>query len=130
MIPQINKFNLNFPHPNEANEDGLLAWGGDLQPERLLHAYRNGIFPWFSKHDPILWFSPTPRLIMELDEFKISKSLKKSMHKFTYKFDSNFSQVIYSCSTKQRNGKNDTWIQPSMIKAYTELHKLGIAHSI
>lgn len=130
MIAQINKFQYKFPHPSEANEDGLLAWGGDLNPKRLIYAYENGIFPWYSKYDPILWFSPNPRLIMELNDFKLSKSLKKSLKKFTYKFDSNFQEVIHNCAIKQRKGQTDTWIQSDIIKAYRELHKMGIAHSI
>ena len=80
MINQLNKYSLVFPHPDDANEDGILAWGGDLNPTRLIRAYQNGIFPWYSKDDPIIWWSPDPRLIMELDDFKISKSLKKSMN--------------------------------------------------
>jgi len=82
MIPKISKYSLTFPHPNDANEDGIVAWGGDLSPSRLIRAYQNGIFPWYSAGDPILWWSPDPRLIMELDDFKMSRSLKKSMKKF------------------------------------------------
>jgi len=94
MIPQLNKYDLNFPHPNEANQDGILAWGGDLSPSRLIRAYQNGIFPWYNEEDPIIWWSPNPRLIMELNELKISKSLKKSIKKFEYKFDMNFKTVM------------------------------------
>ena len=130
MIPQISKHSLNFPHPSSANEDGILAWGGDLTPSRLIRAYQNGIFPWYGKDEPILWWSPTPRLIMELDDFKLSRSLKKSIKKFTYKFDSNFSQVIRSCATIQRNNQNGTWIQADIIAAFEELHAMGVAHSI
>ncbi len=130
MIPQINKYNLKFPHPSSANEDGIVAWGGDLTPSRLIRAYQNGIFPWYSKDDPILWWSPNPRLIMELDDFKISRSLKKSIKKFEYKFDTNFSQVIRNCGTTPRNTQNGTWIQPDIIEAFEALHGMGIAHSI
>jgi len=130
MIPQLNKYDLSFPHPNQANEDGILAWGGDLNPSRLIKAYQNGIFPWYSKDDPILWWSPDPRLILELEEFKISKSLKKSIKKFDYKFDTNFLQVMHNCAIIKRNGQDSTWIQKEIIDAYTELHALGIAHSI
>ena len=130
MIPQINKKTIGFPHPHSADEDGLLAWGGDLDPQRIIHAYQNGIFPWYSKDDPILWWSPNPRLIMEINEFKLSKSLKKSLKKFTYKFDTNFEDVIYNCSIKQRKSQNESWIQKEIIEAYTKLNKLGIAHSI
>ncbi|MDQ7045716.1 MAG: leucyl/phenylalanyl-tRNA--protein transferase [Sulfurimonas sp.] len=130
MIPQINKEKLEFPHPSQADEDGILAWGGDLNPYRLIIAYQNGIFPWYSKNDPILWWSPNPRLIMELDDFKLSKSLKKSLKKFTYKFDTNFEEVMNKCRMKQRKGQNGTWIQEDIIKAFSELKTLDIAHSI
>ena len=130
MIPQINKHSLNFPHPSSANEDGIVAWGGDLTPSRLIRAYQNGIFPWYSKNDPILWWSPSPRLIMELDDFKLSRSLKKNIKKFDYKFDSNFSQVIRNCGTAPRNDQNGTWIQPDIIDAFEELHGMGIVHSV
>lgn len=130
MIPQLNKYDLNFPDPNNANEDGIVAWGGDLNPTRLIRAYQNGIFPWYSKDDPIIWWSTNPRLIMEFDDFKISKSLKKSMKKFEYKFDTNFKNVMLKCSTVPRNDQNGTWIQGDIIEAYTTLNAMGIAHSI
>ena len=130
MIPQLNKYDLTFPDANEANEDGILVWGGDLNPSRLLRAYQNGIFPWYSKDDPILWWSPNPRLIMELDDFKLSKSLKKSMHKFTYKFDSNFTQVMKECKSAPRDNQHGTWISDEIIEAYSTLHDMGIAHSV
>jgi leucyl/phenylalanyl-tRNA--protein transferase len=130
MIPQLNKYQLTFPHPNDADEEGILAWGGDLSPSRLIRAYQNGIFPWYSKGDPILWWSPDPRLIMELDDFKISKSLKKSMKKFEYRFDTAFEQVMHECKNIYRPDQPGTWIQDEVIEAYTELHGMGIAHSI
>jgi len=130
QIPELNKFSLSFPHPNEANEDGILAWGGDLNPSRLFRAYQSGIFPWYSKDDPIIWWSPNPRLIMELDDFKLSRSLKKNMKKFTYKFDTNFVEVMRKCSTAQREGQNGTWISEDIIEAYSVLYGQGIAHSI
>lgn len=130
MIYQLNKYSLVFPHPNDANEDGILAWGGDLNPSRLIRAYQNGIFPWYSSGDPIIWWSPNPRLIMELDDFKISKSLKKSMKKFTYKFDSCFEQVMRECKDINRNDQLGTWISEDIIEAYSELHGMGLAHSI
>ncbi|MEA2090974.1 MAG: leucyl/phenylalanyl-tRNA--protein transferase [Campylobacterota bacterium] len=129
-IPQLNKYSLTFPHPNDANRDGILAWGGDLNPSRLIRAYQNGIFPWYSKGDPIIWWSPNPRLIMELDDFKISKSLKKSIKKFEYKFDTNFKEVIQKCKSTPRNDQNGTWINDDIIEAYTTLHDMGLAHSI
>jgi len=130
MIPQINKYELNFPSPHDANEDGIVAWGGDLNPSRLIRAYQNGIFPWYSHNDPILWWSPDPRLIMELDDFKLSKSLKKSMKKFTYKFDTSFEQVVRECSKAPRKEQAGTWINEDIIEAYTNLHGMGLAHSV
>ncbi len=129
-IPQLNKYQLTFPHPNDANKDGILAWGGDLNPSRLIRAYQNGIFPWYSHGDPIIWWSPNPRLIMELDDFKMSKSLKKSMKKFTYKFDTNFEAVMQKCQSTPRNDQNGTWISDEIIEAYSTLHGMGIAHSV
>jgi len=130
MIPQLNKYNLEFPNPKDANDDGIVAWGGDLNSSRLIRAYQNGIFPWYSQDDPIIWWSVNPRLIMELDDFKLSRSLKKSMKKFTYKFDTNFKEVIQNCKTIQRNDKNGTWINEDVVSAYCELHNLGVAHSV
>ena len=130
MIPKLAKYELTFPSPNDANEDGIVAWGGDLNPSRLIRAYQNGIFPWYSKDDPIIWWSVDPRLIMELNDFKISRSLKKSMKRFTYKFDANFVQVMKECSDVPRNDQNGTWIQNDIIEAYSVLHDMGIAHSV
>ena len=130
MIPQLNRHELKFPHPNEANPDGIVAWGGDLIPSRLIKAYQNGIFPWYSKDDPIIWWSPNPRLIMELDDFRLSRSLKKSIKKFEYKFDTNFTQIMINCGTTLRNNQDGTWIQPDIIDAYEVLHGMGVAHSV
>ena len=130
MIPQLNKYELKFPDASKANTDGILAWGGDLTPSRLILAYENGIFPWFSSGDPILWWSPNPRLIMELDDFRITKSLKKSMKKFEYRFDTNFEEVMRRCSIVPRNDQTGTWISSDIIEAFTTLHGMGKAHSI
>lgn len=129
-IPKLLKHELTFPNPNDANEDGIVAWGGDLNPSRLIRAYQNGIFPWYGKDDPIIWWSTNPRLIMELDDFKLSHSLKKSIKKFEYKFDSNFTEVMKQCSKVTRNNQNGTWIQDEIIEAYGVLHGMGKAHSI
>jgi len=129
-IPQINKYSLTFPHPNEANDDGIVAWGGDLNPSRVIQAYYHGIFPWNSPQDPILWWSPNPRLIMELHEFKLHRSLKKSIKKFTYKIDNNFLKVMHKCATAPRNNQDGTWIQDDIIESFTILHGMGKAHSI
>jgi leucyl/phenylalanyl-tRNA---protein transferase len=130
LIPQLNKYQLNFPHPSYATEDGILAWGGDLNPSRLIRAYQNGIFPWYAKDEPILWWSPDPRLIMELNDFKLSRSLKKSMKKFEYRFDTNFVEVMKKCASTPRRDQEGTWIQEETIEAYKVLHGMGIAHSI
>lgn len=130
MIPQINKYELKFPDPRDTNEDGIVAWGGDLNPSRLIRAYQSGIFPWYSKGDPIIWWSTNPRLIMELDDFKLRRSLKKNIKKFEYKFNTNFKLVMQKCAQSKRPGQDDTWIQDEIVEAYTELHNLGVAHSI
>ena len=130
MIPKLLKHELTFPHPNDATEDGIVAWGGDLNPSRLIRAYQNGIFPWYSKNDPIIWWSPNPRLIMEVDDFKLSRSLRKSIKKFEYKFDSNFIDVMKNCQNIKRAKQDGTWIQDDIIEAYSVLHDMGIAHSV
>ncbi|WP_297484397.1 leucyl/phenylalanyl-tRNA--protein transferase [Sulfurimonas sp.] len=129
-IPQLNKYSLSFPNPRDANEEGIVAWGGDLNPSRLIRAYQNGIFPWYSNQDPILWWSTDPRLIMELDDFKLSKSLKKSLKKFTYKFDTNFEKVMRCCATTIRVGQEGSWINEELIESFNVLHGMGIAHSV
>ena len=129
-IPELNKYSLTFPHPNDANEDGIVAWGGDLNPSRLHRAYQNGIFPWNTPQEPLLWWSPNPRLIMELDNFKLRRSLKKSMKKFTYKFDTNFREVLDKCSSTPREGQNGTWLHEDLKESFEVLHGMGIAHSI
>ncbi len=117
---------LAFTYPN-----GLLAAGGDLSPERLLDAYRHGIFPWFNENDPILWWSPNPRMVLFPNEFKISHSLRKILYKGVYdiRFDSAFEQVVRNCAAP-RKGQAGTWILEDIIDAYCELHRLGYAHSV
>ena len=129
-IPKLNKYNLEFPHATTANKDGIVAWGGDLSPSRLIKAYQNGIFPWYNKDDPIIWWSPDPRLIMELDDFKLSRSLKKSMKKFKYKFDTDFIEIISNCGSTPRDKQNGTWISDEIIEAYSTLYDMGVVHSI
>ena len=130
FLPQLNKHLIAFPHPSSATKEGLVAWGGDLSPSRVYRAYQEGIFPWYSKNDPILWWSPNPRFVLELDEFKLSKSLKKSLKKFTFSFDEHFSEVIHSCASVVRKNQESTWIVPEMIEAYQTLFAMGTAHSI
>ena len=123
---------LIFPYPENAEPNGLLAVGGDLSSERLLLAYRNGIFPWYSQGDPIMWFSPDPRLIIFLDQLYVSTKLKKTIRSNTYevKFDSRFEEVIKKCSKTDRRAQDGTWITDEMIDAYIDLHKMGYAHSV
>lgn len=121
-----------FPHPSLADDEGLLAVGGDLSPERLLQAYANGIFPWYSEEDPIMWWSPNPRCILYPDKLIVSDSLRKKVRKdvFEVRFDTNFAAVIVACAAIERPGQDGTWITDEMQKAYIGLHKLGFAHSV
>jgi leucyl/phenylalanyl-tRNA---protein transferase len=120
---------MAFPHPNLANGDGLLAVGGDLSVRRLMLAYCNGIFPWFSKGDPVLWWSPDPRFILFPGDIKVSTSMRKFLRKNLYKvtFDTSFKEVITSCANQRAEG---TWITDDMVEAYCTLHTLGYAHSV
>jgi leucyl/phenylalanyl-tRNA--protein transferase len=121
-----------FPPPDYADPSGLLAVGGDLSCERLLEAYRLGIFPWYSDDQPILWWSPDPRLVLRLDEFKVSRSLRQTLKKDVFKvtFDRAFEEVIRGCASAPRQGQRGTWITKEMQEAYIELHGLGFAHSV
>ncbi|MCO4293608.1 leucyl/phenylalanyl-tRNA--protein transferase [Solitalea sp. MAHUQ-68] len=123
---------LVFPHPLLAEEDGLLAFGGDLRPERLLLAYRNGIFPWYSEEDPILWHAPNPRFVLFPKNVVVSKSMRQVMrsNKFKITVNQNFEQVIASCKYIVRKDQPDTWITKEMQQAYIQLHQLGYAHSV
>lgn len=121
---------LVFPDPSLAEEDGLLALDGDLSPERLILAYSNGIFPWFSEEEPILWWSPDPRFVLYPKDIRISHSMKKTLKKNTYRisFDTCFRDVISNCSSMRK--EEGTWITNEMIEAYCKLHELGFAHSV
>lgn len=121
-----------FPNPEEADYEGFLAIGGDLSVKRLMHAYRSGIFPWFDEHQPILWWSPDPRMVLFLKDLKVSKSLKKTIqkNKFNITFNTCFSEVIKSCSQIKREGQQGTWITKQMEEAYIKLHKIGHATSV
>jgi leucyl/phenylalanyl-tRNA--protein transferase len=120
-----------FPDTELADEDGLLAIGGNLSIERLLLAYRNGIFPWYSEDEPICWHCPNPRFVLFPEELKISKSMKTVFNKNEFRFTINnaFEEVIHNCKTKEREGQNGTWITDAIVNAYTQLHQLGFAHS-
>ena len=121
-----------FPPPDYADPSGLLAVGGDLSNERLLEAYRVGIFPWYSDDQPILWWSPDPRLVLDLKDFIISRSLRKTFKKgvFQVTFDHAFEEVIQACAVVPRTAQNGTWITEEMQEAYINLHGLGYAHSV
>ncbi|MCB0453475.1 MAG: leucyl/phenylalanyl-tRNA--protein transferase [Aequorivita sp.] len=123
---------LWFPNPEEATEDGLLAIGGDLLVERLLLAYNSGIFPWFEDDQPILWWSPDPRMVLFPEKFKVSKSLRKKIksEKFRITFNQNFAEVIKNCATVLRKGQTGTWITQEMQQAYIALRSAGHAVSI
>jgi leucyl/phenylalanyl-tRNA--protein transferase len=133
MIPWLPRQPL-FP-PVEAalkEPNGLLAAGGDLSPERILAAYRRGIFPWFSAGEPILWWSPDPRMVLVPGEFKVSRSLAKTLRRGDYaiRLDSAFAAVVADCAATLRRGQDGTWITKSIQDAYLRLHELGHAHSV
>lgn len=123
---------IAFPPPELADDDGLLAVGGDLSVDRLALAYAMGIFPWYSGASPILWWSPNPRLVLFPQELKISRTLRQTVKKGLYRVTSNvaFEDVIRSCATIPRKGEKGTWITEEMINAYLRLHQAGYAHSI
>lgn len=123
--------NIMFPPVTEAMPDGLLAIGGDLNPERLLLAYRSGIFPWYNEDEPPLWWSPDPRFVLFPDELKVSKSMRRIMksNEFEFRVDTAFDDVIQNCSDIKRKGMDGTWISDEVVEAYTTLHKLGYVHS-
>lgn len=123
---------LFFPPAEEADEDGILAVGGDLSPERLLLAYRSGIFPWFDEDEPILWWSPEERMVVFPDEFVISKSMRNILNRNIFKvtFNQHFREVISNCSSIKRDGQNGTWITNDMIEAYCKLNEMGVAKSV
>ena len=123
--------NIYFPAIESADQSGLLAIGGDLSPERLLLAYRSGIFPWYSEGDPICWWTPDPRFVLFPQELKVSKSMKQVIdrNKFVFTINQSFAEVISNCKNVSRNGQDGTWISDDMGAAYINLHQLGYAHS-
>ena len=133
MIPFLGPFDL-FPAVESARDDmgGLLAVGGDLGPARLLDAYRHGIFPWGTVETQPLWYSSDPRMVLFPDEFRLSRSLQKTLRAqhFEVRFDSNFAGVMAGCAETPRPGQDGTWITPDMLNAYIRLHELGWAHSV
>ena len=132
MIPWLQG-STPFPPVSKAlkNPNGLLCAGGDLSPERIIDAYRHGIFPWFSDGDPILWWSPDPRMVLFPEELKVSRSLRKRAQGETYetRYDTAFRAVMEACAAP-RDGQGGTWIVPEMVDAYTDLHRRGFAHSV
>jgi len=133
MIPWLTA-DSSFPPLEMAltEPNGLLAAGGDLSPQRLIAAYREGIFPWFNDGEPILWWSPDPRMVLFPSELRISRSLKKTLRKGHYRIhtDRHFHEVMRSCAAAPRQGQSGTWIHPEMITAYAVLHEMGLAHSV
>ena len=123
---------IEFPTVEEASNEGLLAIGGDLSPERLILAYKSGIFPWFEEGQPILWWSPDPRFVLFPDKLKVSKSMKQALKKTNLRVTRNeaFEKVIDACSAVRRSGQNGTWLTVDMKHAYIELHNLGYAISV
>jgi len=132
MFFQLLDDSPSFPDPALAEEDGLLAVGGDLSIERLLIAYSNGIFPWFSEGEPILWYSPHKRCVIYPDKVKISKSMQKVLNQEVFKVTLNqaFADVILNCASTERKGQDGTWITNEMQQAYISLHQQGYAHSV
>jgi len=123
---------LYFPPVYEASSEGILAVGADLSPERLLLAYKSGIFPWFNPGEPILWWAPKSRMVLYFDELMVSKSMRNILNRntFTVTFNQNFSEVISNCSSVKREGQQGTWISQEMREAYCKLNELGIAKSV
>ena len=122
---------LPFPDPRDVDSQGLLAYGGDLSPERLIAAYAQGVFPWYDE-DPILWFSPDPRMVLVPSDLHVGRSLAKRIRARPYRIsvDEAFPEVIRACRDTPRPGQEGTWITPDMVDAYCRLHELGFAHSI
>ncbi len=132
MKPKVLTDKLEFPDVNKATSDGLLAIGGDLKPERLILAYKSGIFPWFEIDQPILWWSPDPRFVLFPEKLKISKSMRQVLRNkdFVVTINNDFPRVIKECSIAKRDGQSGTWITESMIEAYIEMYHLGYAKSV
>lgn len=124
--------NIWFPNVNEASAEGLLAVGGNLSVERLLFAYKKGVFPWFETDEPILWWSPNPRFVLFPENLKVSKSMKQVLRNkhFEVTYNKDFRAVITACALVKRNGQDSTWVTNSMIEAYVKLHELGYAKSV
>ena len=131
MVFQLDDNDCVFPSAELADDDGLLAIGGDLSPMRLLTAYANGIFPWYSEDEPLMWWSLDPRLVIRPGEMRVSHSLRQSLRsgKFEIRIDTNFRSVMRHCADTPREGQDGTWIMDEMVEAYCKLHEMGFAHS-
>ena len=123
---------LLFPSPEQASDEGIVAVGGDLKPERVMLAYRKGIFPWFESDDFLLWWSPDPRMVLFPEQVKISKSMRAVLRKkqFEVTFNKAFDSVVEACAKVKRFGQNGTWITPGLMEVYSTLHTQGHAHSV
>jgi leucyl/phenylalanyl-tRNA--protein transferase len=129
----LDNESLEFPAPELATREGILAVGGDLSPERLLAAYAQGIFPWYNEGDPILWWSPDPRFVLFPTELQVAKSMRPyfNQQKFQVSFDHDFEAVMRACQGANRTGQSgETWITEDMIAAYVQVHQMGYAHSV
>jgi leucyl/phenylalanyl-tRNA---protein transferase len=129
----LNPFQNNFPDPERSQSKDVIAAGGDLSPERLLEAYRRGIFPWYNEGEPILWWSPDPRMVLLPDDLKVSKSMRPlfNQQKFKVTYNADFKQVMTYCRENDRKGQlGDSWINDEMIAAYSTLNEWGYAHSV
>ena len=132
-LPWLNPFRLDFPDPERSASKDVIAIGGDLSPERLLAAYRRGIFPWYNEGEPILWWSPDPRMVLLPNDLKIAKSMRPlfNQQKFRVTYNTVFQEVMTQCSQNERKSQSgETWINNDMIKAYTALNQSGDAHSV
>jgi leucyl/phenylalanyl-tRNA--protein transferase len=131
MFFRLDNNDITFPNAEKADADGLLAIGGDLSVRRLLSAYANGIFPWYNAGEPLLWWSPNPRMVLFPRHFRLSKSLLRTLRsdRFEVRVDTCFEEVIRACADTKRNGQDGTWITDEMIQAYTELYREGFVHS-
>lgn len=132
MMNTGNMRKYSFPDPRSAGEEGLIAVGGDLKPGRILSAYQQGIFPWFSEGEPIMWWSPDPRMVLYPGNLKVSRSLQQTLNSKRYQITYNqaFEKVITHCARTERPDQEGTWITQSMMSAYARLHTLGYAHSV
>lgn len=128
----LDSSTLDFPPYSEISPEGIIALGGDVSPERLIKAYSLGIFPWYNKEEPIIWWCPDPRFVLYPSDLKISHSMRQIQKKNIFRYTENcdFYNVIRQCQLQKRKGQNGTWIQDEMIESYVELHKMGYAKSV